>query len=268
MKDLIAEYGPVLLAAIVTGLLTAVVTWAKTRNGWFAKLIGGMAEIAVNKQETLTVAPFKALNRVAKLPKQQQILAKANAISDVVDALTPLLGPVAAEIAPAVGRAVEAVIDRVHQRLPEATKDRFNKFGVLVLVFALAGLIGGVSCATLPKGWNDSNAHQMDQVAVACADIVYGPDGIVSEDPAIHALRSIGTMGAGTFRTAVKVGKNREMQLQVAASAMDLYARNNYVEMFRETTLGAVIRGKTGVAANDADQVLGLLWAALNDGLR
>lgn len=233
----------------------------QTRKGaWVHQMIQALAGVAVEKQEIATVIPYKEENRVAKLPVSAQKAAKGNAVTDVITALTPVLGPAAERLGPAAADAIEAVIARLHNVLPDPSRDRFDRFRLVIVFLALGLMLGACTTLSLPTGWNESDAGNLDAVAAACGASVYGAS---VEDEIGRALRNVGNVGAEAFLAAVKVGDNEEYQLQAAATAMENYAGFAYAGVFEGRTLGAVIRGVTGVAANDADQVLGLLWAGL-----
>ncbi len=130
--------------------------------------------------------------------------------------------------------------------------------GMVLLVLGAAS-----GCASLPAGWEESDADQLEAVAQACAAQVYcAPE---PPRPEIVVLRSAGLVGAAAYRKAMELaGGEKEEWIRAGVRAAVGWAQRRYPEL-KDVGLAQLIRSECGVAANDADQVLGLLLAGLRE---
>jgi len=130
----------------------------------------------------------------------------------------------------------------------------------LVMTVALTG------CMTVPAGWNDSVADDVEVVAQAAAPL--WTNAVLTDTQ--KCLRQAGDAGAITYLTARKVdskGKimDKNAALKLACKAMQETAEFAYPAAldFGAGKLENLVRLELKVDANDADQVLGLCLAGI-----
>lgn len=130
----------------------------------------------------------------------------------------------------------------------------------MMRVCALAALLLLAGCQTgLPTGWESSNPTAWGNVATMAQERVYGPDA--TTDAPVPVLAATGRVGAVEYQTLSLAAVPTQECARAAVRAMRQYCET-LATPWDYATLTAAIRAVCGVAANDADQCLGLMVAA------
>lgn len=256
MKDFLLAHG----VEIAVGILAIVfgTKWWQSKRGWLTRIIEKTADVAVAEVERSYVAPYKVEAKLLKLPSGAQELARTKAKTAIKGRLAVIGVDVLESMWPVVGTAIEAAVQRMKQKLPAAS---VAKFPLWLLWLPLVGFLAG-GCLSLPAGWSESNADQLEAVAQAAAPLWVSPQ----TDPELGCLRNAGNLGAAVYTESGRLdadGTHKEVRLRAAIRAMDEYATTIYPNILAGRNLAALIRVRLGVAANDADQLLGVLLAAI-----
>ena len=277
MHDLLmaiwANILPILIGAAITAVPAAFAAIKATN--WWPKLgpVGPMIEsaamAAVRNLNTFVVNPAKAnpaLEGVGVLPKDIAAAAKSHAITETAVAVAKQLnlpvGVALEKFGPLIDKAIEAAVEACKAPdLPQASADLFpdkKTLAGLLVLFALAVALGG--CASVPKGWADSNADQLKGISVALTKNVYGPEA--SSAQPVPALATAGRAGASLYNSQLGTTDKQARILNGCREELRS-AKTAGIGVVNWDTLAATIRGVSGEIGNDADQCLGLLLAAL-----
>lgn len=125
---------------------------------------------------------------------------------------------------------------------------------------ALAALMILAGCQTgLPAGWNASNPTAWGNVATVAQERVYGPEAPTTAP--VPMLAATGRVGAAEYQALSLAAVPTQECARAAVRAMREYCETLTPPM-DYTALTATIRAVCGVAANDADQCIGLMVAA------
>lgn len=251
------------LAAIILPLIFGSAWW-RAKTGKVGAMIEAAALAAVESQNRERVNVARADPNsgggVGSIPARVGMTAKHNAMTDTITAIahatkTPA-GDVVAQLAPAISDAIERGVEAIKKRqnpdLPAASASLFP----LVLLFCALSVS---ACSTLPAGWRDSNADALDAVAVSAAVKVFGPDASPNE----AALASVGHAGAAEYANTAGGAVDKQARLRRAAREMVRLAATVSPPYADAGLLAAEIRRVCGVPGCDADQILGLLLAAI-----
>jgi hypothetical protein len=278
--ETLQAYAAQAFGLLIFAIVVGVVAWIRDRNKVAAgarkslldSILDSIADTAVKETEEKFVAPFKEQQVEKRLPAKltpsAQVMAQKSAehlvqttlIETGIDALMVQW--------PALGELVRAAHERMQQRLPQATKDAFPVPKLIIAFLIGAGLISGAAgCATmLPAGWTQSISDHMVAVSTVADDVIYEGD---ATDPTILALQNIGNWGAAAYIKAYRPGEDKEYPMQLGASAAEGYAQTVYRDLLAGRTLGGLVaetcgtQSIGGVKVVDADQVLGLVCAAV-----
>ena len=250
-------------AAVILPLIFGSAWW-RAKTGRLGAIIEAAALAAVEAQNRERVNAARndpdTGGGVGSISVRTGMVAKSNAINDAVVAIahatkTPA-GEVVARLTPVIADAIEAGVVAIKKKQnPDIPPASINLFPLLALFVTLSASLS--ACQSLPDGWKDSNAVNLDRVAVVAAETVYCEPA--SPDPAVQNLGWIGSAGEAQY----KMDSAIEKQERVRRAAREMMRAAKTTGLSDWGALAASIRETCAVAANDADQVLGLLLAAI-----
>lgn len=258
------------LALLIPAVIGALVAWLRTKSKMVDKLIGATATQAVQREEEVTVRPYKENHNVTKIPPVTQAEAKRNAMLNVADTLLPLLGPAgqAADAfldkhGAAISQAIETAVQNSKKRVPKKTASLFRALLPFAIVAATLP-IHGCALLSVPSGWDTSDGDAVQTISEALKHNVYAVP-VSDRDAAQVAIAAAGDAGAAAFKATGKLSDDLdvEYQLRGAVAAAQEYYRTFYPDLAGTTPLPQAVRYASGVIGSDADQLLGLILAAL-----
>ena len=122
----------------------------------------------------------------------------------------------------------------------------------------LAVCLSAVGCVSVPAGYTDSNAAAVSRVADAAATVIYTT---TAPTPATAILASAGHAGAAQYWADAATDKQDRIRKALAVELRTAQLQDATVRDW--AALATAIRSTLKVSANDSDQCLGLLLAAI-----
>ncbi len=256
------------LALLIPAVIGALVAWLRTKSKFVDKLIGATATQAVQREEEVTVQPYKENHNVTKIPPATQAEAKRNAMLNVADTLLPLLGPAGLatdafldRYGAQIGNAIEVAVQNSKKRVPQKTASLFRSMCGPIMIGAVALSLSGCAIFAPPPGWDASDDSIVERISEGIIERVYEVP-VADRDAITVAIVNSGRAGALAYAKSDALD-DKEWRLRAAVAAALEYYRTFHTELANVTPLPQAVRYASGVLGNDAEQLLGLVLASL-----